>query len=152
MVKGKTYSPKQLSKKSRKFRSRYGYDRKLCYVYGLRDGFGKIRYVGQTRLDLESRLRWHFRAARTNKTPLHKWINGSFGIEIFMIDSNATWDVSEILWIAHYRSEGHDLVNVLRGGQDTLSAIQREKSKQRKAALCPDETRSTVKMKKAWED
>ena len=121
-----TYSPKQLSRKSKKFRRRHGYDRKLCYVYGLVDAYGKIGYVGQTRLDLESRLKWHFRDAAHGKTRLHKWLNRSHGVEIFMIDANATWDVSEILWIDRYRREGHELQNVLRGGSDTLHAVRRE--------------------------
>lgn len=120
------FSPKELSRKSRKFRARYGYDRKLCYVYGLMDGSGKIGYIGQTRLDLRKRLGWHFKDAAKNKTPLHRWINSSAGVEIFMIDSNATWDVSEILWIDRYRREGHALANVLRGGTDTVAAVKRE--------------------------
>ena len=120
------FSPKRLSRKSRKFRRKRGYDKKLCYVYGLVDGYGKIGYVGQTRLDLESRLKWHFKSAVNGKTRLHRWIRQSMGIEIFMIDANATWDVSEVLWIERYRREGHNLMNVLRGGGDTIHAVKRE--------------------------
>lgn len=119
-------SPQKLKRKSRKFRKKHGYDKSLCYVYGLRNSFGQIGYIGQTRLDLEKRLRWHFKASVDGKTRLHKWIRGSMGVEIFMIDSNATWDVSEILWIDRYRREGHDLMNVLRGGRDGLHAVKRE--------------------------
>ena len=120
------HSPHKLSKRSRNFRSKFDYDKKWCYVYGLRDQYGKVGYVGQTRLDLKSRLSWHMKAARKNQTPAHKWINSSAGIEIFMIDPRATWDVSEILWIDRYRREGHDLKNVLRGGTDSMDALRRE--------------------------
>lgn len=119
-------APNKLRRMSRKRRAKIGYDKKLCHVYGLRDAFGRIGYVGQTRIDLKRRLRLHFRDAEKGKTPVNKWINSTMGVEIFMIDSNATWDVSEILWIDRYRREGHDLCNVLRGGGDTIHAIKRE--------------------------
>lgn len=121
-----TLSPKELSRKSRKYRSRFGYDKKLCYVYGLRDSSGRVGYVGQTRTTLEKRLKRHFANAVGGKSKVHRWINGSMGVEIFMIDSNATWDVSEILWIDRYRREGHELANTVRGGSDTIHAMNRE--------------------------
>lgn len=118
-------TPKVLCRMSRKQRGKR-YDRKLCFVYGLIDGFGDIRYIGQTKSPLAKRLAYHFKDAKQGKTPLHKWIQSSPGIDIFLIDGNATWDVSEILYIDRFRREGHDLVNVLRGGADTIHAIRRE--------------------------
>ena len=105
-------------------------DRKFCYVYGLTDYTGKIFYVGQTRMLLEDRLAWHFKDARNPKTRVHKYMNSTMGVEIFMIDSNATWDVSEIIWIDRYRQRGHELLNVLRGGADTIHAVKRESTKE----------------------
>lgn len=122
------HSPHKLSKRSRNFRSKFDYDKKWCYVYGLIDQYGNVGYVGQTRHDLKTRLKWHFKAAKKNQTPCHKWINSSAGVDIFMIDSNATWDVSEILWIERYRQKGHKLANVLRGGSDTIHAARRERA------------------------
>lgn len=101
-------------------------DPQACKVYGLMDYRGRVGYVGQTRMSLEKRLEWHFHAAVKGKTRLHYWIRKSMGVEIFLIDGNATWDVSEILAIDRYRREGHELMNVLRGGSDSLAAVKRE--------------------------
>jgi GIY-YIG catalytic domain len=98
--------------------------RQHCSVYGLAAQDGRIRYIGQTRLDLDRRLRSHFKYANTHSTKLAKWINGSLGVHIVLIDDNATWNVSEILWIDHYRRNGADLVNVLRGGSDSVHALK----------------------------
>lgn len=116
--------PNKLRRMSRKSRGRY--DRKLCFVYGLIDGFGKVRYIGQTRTSLTKRLERHFADADSGNSPVCRWIRTTPGIQIFMIDSNATWDVSEILWIDRYKRDGHDLLNVVRGGGDTVHASRRE--------------------------
>lgn len=102
------------------------YDRKMCFVYGLIDGFGKVRYIGQTKTTLKRRLALHFKSAEKDNSPVCRWIRSTHGVEIFMIDSNATWDVSEILYIDQYRRAGHELLNVTRGGHDTIHAVQRE--------------------------
>lgn len=118
---------KRWQKKLRKARKPAKPDRKFCRVYGLMDYTGKIRYIGQTRCTLESRLKLHFEEASKNPKPaLAQWLNGTYNVEIVMIDDNATWDVSEILWIDRYKRDGADLLNVLRGGGDTLHAVKRE--------------------------
>lgn len=111
---------------SRKKRARHGYDKRKCFVYGLIDGYGAIRYIGQTRSDLQRRLALHLKDCRKSDSPVNVWLRGALDVNIFMIDSNATWDVSEILYIDRYRREGHELTNVLRGGSDTLDAVKRE--------------------------
>lgn len=116
--------PNKLRRMSRKKRGRY--DRKLCFVYGLLDATGQIRYVGQTRTSLAKRLERHFTDALKANSPVCKWLRQTRDVQIFMIDSNATWDVSEILWIDRYRRDGHDLLNVVRGGTDTVHAVKRE--------------------------
>jgi hypothetical protein len=107
-------------------------DKKFCFVYGLTDYTGRVFYIGQTRTILADRLAWHFKDARNPKTPVHKYINSTMGVEIFLIDSNATWDVSEIIWIDRYRQNGHELLNVLRGVSDTIHAVKRESTKLRR--------------------
>jgi hypothetical protein len=116
--------PKKLRRMSRKKRGRY--DRKLCFVYGLLDATGQIRYIGQTRTSLAKRLERHFADAPKGSSPVCKWLRQARDVQIFMIDSNATWDVSEILWIDRYRRGGHELLNVVRGGTDTVHAVMRE--------------------------
>lgn len=120
-------SPNKLKRKSRKFRGKR-YDKKLCFVYGLIDAYGRVGYIGQTRTSLAKRLKYHFKDAANGKTEVHKWIQSTHGVDIFMVDSNATWDVSEILYIDRYRRAGHNLTNMVRGGSDTIHAVQRETS------------------------
>ena len=117
---------KTLRKMSRKWRRNYGYDKGKCFVYGLMDGYGSIRYIGQTRNALDVRLKHHRKDCWKSSSTVSLWLRGALDVEIFMIDSNATWDVSEILYIDRYRREGHDLTNILRGGADTFSAAKRE--------------------------
>jgi hypothetical protein len=125
-----TLSRKAWRRKKRKL------DKKFCLVYALQDSQGNIRYIGQTRLLLRDRLKWFYKAigrkkrANQRMSPVEKWIDHLLMYEIYpqmiLLDGNATWDVSEILWIERYRVKGAQLLNVLRGGNDTLRAIQRE--------------------------
>lgn len=100
----------------------------LCIVYGLAGADGVVRYVGQTRTDLETRLNYHKRNAFTGGgSPCAHWIAENKGdITITALDDNATWNVSEILIIDSYRRKGHHLWNVTRGGDDTLADVKRE--------------------------
>jgi hypothetical protein len=52
-------------------------------------------------------------------SPIDKWIAEGNDFEIKMIDSSATWDVSEIIYIDRFRQAGSVLLNVVRGGRDT---------------------------------
>jgi hypothetical protein len=128
MGSGCTKGDKRAHRKLRK-----GQGKQFCFVYGLAGQDGRIRYIGQTRLTLGARLKWHFKSAINGKSPVCKWINRTMGVEIILIDGNATWDVSEILWIDRYRREGHDLVNVLRGGTDSVFALRRTQVRKRRA-------------------
>lgn len=111
-------------------------DKKLCTIYGLYDSSGTLRYIGQTRNILRDRAK-HFqksieRAIRTGNrlSRVELWIKNCYEngkkIEIRPIDENATWDISEIIYIDRARNSGADLLNVLRGGNDTLHALHRE--------------------------
>lgn len=52
--------------------------------------------------------------------PVEKWLyENNFNVQILSIDKNATWDVSEIIYIDRARQHGVNLLNVLRGGRDT---------------------------------
>lgn len=99
-----------------------------CIVYCLMGPDEEVRYVGQTRAELKTRLDFHKRSAFTTGTsPCAKWIRENGGnITIAALDSNATWNVSEILWIDRFRRAGHHLWNVTRGGDDTISDVRRE--------------------------
>lgn len=95
-----------------------------CFVYALTDEAGAIRYVGQTRQPLQDRLRWHHRRARPDGAPVQRWLCDAKPT-IVMLDRTATWDVSEILWIEKLRRAGERLLNVTRGGNDTIHELAR---------------------------
>lgn len=95
--------------------------KRACFVYGLRLS-GKVYYVGQTRCALPVRLKFHNRSARPNGSPVQRWLLDCWplleGVEIFMLEENAVWDVDEIIWIERMRQKGEPLLNVKRGGKD----------------------------------
>lgn len=101
-----------------------------CIVYCLMDQNGAVRYIGQTRSDLESRFSFHKKSAFTGASPVSMWLAGELmakrEVSISEIDGNATWNVSEILWIERHRQQGIDLLNVTRGGPDTVFDMRRE--------------------------
>lgn len=97
-----------------------------CTVYGLYDVSGNLRYIGQTHCSLYKRLKY-FRKQINGKhytgkhlSPVELWISDCYTREdpviIRAIDCNATWDVSEIIYIERARAAGAELLNVLPGG------------------------------------
>lgn len=100
----------------------------FCVVYGLYDHKDELRYIGQTRMILSDRFAYFYKTidrkirAGIRLSPVEKWIDEAafFGMEINIkpIDENATWDVSEIIYIDRHRIAGANLLNVTRGGCD----------------------------------
>lgn len=111
-----------------------------CSVYGLAliHDPNVIRYVGQTRNKIETRLKYHLAGMRKmfgrpdindmKPTALQEWL-WSYQGYVFpvLLEAKATWDVSEILWIADLRRKGYPLLNVLDGGSDTRDDYRRRK-------------------------
>ncbi len=121
--------------KKKNFRRRM--KRQKCTVYGLYDGSGQLQYIGQTRIKLNKRLKWYrtqinrYHRNGWKLTPVLAWISDcryrEDPVVIKAIDTNATWDVSEIIYIERARQAGCQLLNVLRGGSDTPYDFIREK-------------------------
>src|SRR5271157_3269028 len=94
-------------------------------IYGLwsrRDGYKKIRYIGQTTQSLAKRLDSHIHCTKPAKhRHLYHWIraclDSGFSIEITTLKTNAVWNQSEIDAIACARAFGWDLVNLTIGGE-----------------------------------
>lgn len=113
-------SNKDLQRRNR--RHRKALTKTGCTVYGLRaKSDGVTMYVGQTRCLLEKRLRFHVRKLSGGKTNLYKWwrwrIQEGDAVEIFALDEQAIWDVSEIIWIERLRAHGNPLTNMTLGGR-----------------------------------
>lgn len=90
-----------------------------CFVYGLFDG-EECFYVGQTRLLLDERLRWHLKdvqkrleTGRTLSPAQRKIASMGSSPRIEMVDEFGVWDISEAVWIDRYLTKGHPLLNVL---------------------------------------
>lgn len=109
-----------------------------CVVYGLYDCEGSLRYIGQTRQLLSERLRWFYKQVRRSRdreihlTPVEIWVEEcamhEIPIRIDAIDPDATWDISEIIHIDRAKQAGVKLLNVLRGGNDSVDNMRRSKS------------------------
>ena len=106
-------------KKARRRKNGTGRGKTWCRVYAIRDHVGRTVYIGQTRLKIEGRMRWH----RKNKdTRICQWMRAENEagrpFSVVVLDENATWDVSEIILIERARAAGEPLLNQTRGGKD----------------------------------
>lgn len=130
-------SKKNDRRNHRRLRKRMG--RSFCMVYGLAGPDGKVRYIGQTRQTPSDRLDWYYRGInnpRKRTSPVQRWFEHILRLghepQLIVIDSNATWDVSEIIYIERYRASCHELLNVTRGGLDGVGNIRREERGKRR--------------------
>ena len=116
---------KRISQKQRQWRKKTFHHKSDCVVYVVTDDEGQIRYCGQSRCLPEMKRMWIEKGARKNPhTPFHRWfldyIKTGRKWKIKIVDANATWDVSEVIWIERLRQSGCPLLNVLRGGRDVI--------------------------------
>lgn len=99
---------------------------KNVVIYGLcSNENGKIRYVGQTTQNPNKRLDSHLHPnVEGKKRRIWKWIQSvkrkGFSISMVTLQENATWNVSEMRWIAWFKDQGVDLVNHTAGGDGCL--------------------------------
>jgi hypothetical protein len=119
---------------------------RTCIIYGLVSSEnGLIRYVGQTTVNIERRVRQHIKNSLRVKATTHKdaWIKkvirDGFSIEYTILQENAIWNIDEVKWISKLKSDGFCLVNSTSGGEGSLNA--------------PKELRERISLsvKKIWE-
>lgn len=90
-------------------------------VYGLCDPITfEMRYVGQTRRDLEIRLREHIKHSIVGRTHRDSWIR-SLGIPPMIVELERVTlpelDATEIKWVKQLKESGHRLTNHTDGGR-----------------------------------
>lgn len=90
-------------------------------IYGLCDPTTfEMRYAGQTRRELDVRLREHIKHAIAGRTHRDAWIRSlkvpPLIIQLEVVSSRQDLDQAEIAWIKRLRSEGHQLTNHTDGG------------------------------------
>lgn len=128
-----------------------------CIVYGLSasDEPDRIRYIGQTTLPMDQRLKLHISAAKKARTPVARWIKAHMdrGLEIAatIIKADAVWSEDEISIIAEYRAK-QELLNVADGGEGApgtkRSEVFRAKlSARRKGVPIADEVKAAISAK-----
>lgn len=98
---------------------------KITAIYALVEWPSQApRYVGKTTQYIVDRRKAHIREAQRGGTrPVHYWLrkrlaSGCVAIKLIEhVPSNGDWAARERYWIARYRAEGHDLLNLTSGGE-----------------------------------
>lgn len=124
----------------------------MSCIYGIINSEGVIRYIGKTIHTAEKRLKHHLKDAKYGCTyRLHKWLRSiDYVPDVIILEHNPiNLEVSEIAWIALYRSLKYDLTNHTVGGdglragsKHTPEAI--EKLRKTKAERSPEAIRRTA--------
>lgn len=92
-------------------------------IYCFEEHDGEVRYVGKTTQYLIDRRKAHLRPSVINgKLPVNRWLKkrrASCGFVTRLIEHvppGGDWAARERHWIAHYRQDGHRLLNLTDGG------------------------------------
>lgn len=95
---------------------------RLFRIYALHSGDLRYRYVGQTSVSVQLRLKRHRdKVAEGSSAPVHTWMR-SVGptnvciIELEVCDENNA-DNREVFWVTSLLDIGHDLMNATHGGR-----------------------------------
>jgi hypothetical protein len=131
----------------------------LCSVYGLYSSEdGEVRYIGQTKQPLASRLTQHLAEAHRSKgnSRAHRWIkkavSNGFTIGIQLIEANCQWNEAERRWIAVYRAKFPGIMTNLSDGGcgyagkrslETRAKMRGPKSEAHKAKMRKKKTAET---------
>ena len=107
-------SNKKTKQKHKLLKKREGWTKTSCIVYVLRCPVTRdIRYVGQTRLSAEVRLKWHIKNSKKRSAPVSRWIKSlEYAPIIEIVDSKAVWDITEAVVIDRLIKNNHKLLNV----------------------------------------
>jgi hypothetical protein len=115
-------------------------DKKIVYIYALRDPrTDEIRYVGKT-IDMDWRLRCHKMCRAANKH-LNSWIKILLNLglepkmEIIKETTPEEWAKDELLWIKEMKAKGCDLINIREGGEGPTGWTQLSEETKRKISL-----------------
>lgn len=106
---------------------------KETYIYKISDELGNVRYIGKSN-NPRRRLYQHI----NDKSNLHKfnWLNSIIKrgskpiIEIIEKVSVDIWQEREIHWIAKFKEDGFDLINLTLGGEGGNGMKHTEESRQ----------------------
>jgi hypothetical protein len=123
----------------------------LCSIYGLcSTKNGVIRYIGQTKQPLQSRLTQHLAEAARSRgnSRCHRWIrkelSAGHSIEIRLIEDGCAWDEAEKRWIEIYRQKHPGIMTNLSSGgcgyagprsDETRLRMSKPKSESHKAKM-----------------
>ena len=93
-------------------------------IYCFAEHDGEVRYVGKTSNYLVERRKQHLSPSNLKKhRPICRWLkkrragDGFVTRLIEYVPQSGDWAARERYWIAHYRKEGHRLLNLTDGGE-----------------------------------
>lgn len=93
-------------------------------IYALCEEDGSPRYVGKTDYYLHVRHKAHLRAAGKARLPVHRWLckrvaagRRSVIRLLEYVPAGGDWAAAERRWVAAYRADGCDLLNLTDGGE-----------------------------------
>lgn len=97
----------------------------LVAIYALCEPDWRPRYVGKTVRYLHERHKQHITAAKREnpKLPVHRWMKkkiatgAALAIKLLEYARAGDWIARESFWISKFREEGHELLNLTRGGE-----------------------------------
>jgi hypothetical protein len=91
-------------------------------IYGLCGSNGEIRYIGQTKCALATRLAGHVSSAKVGRdTPRKAWVreqHSAGNLQIVMLSTADDADAAEAAAITEWRGKGHALFNISPGGRE----------------------------------
>lgn len=131
-------------------------------VYALTDETGAIRYIGSTARRLSIRRAWHIGVAkRGSRIPVAVWITEMLkrgrrpGIQRIAETNSAELAASiEAAWIAHFREQGDQLLNVCDRAYVPTIAHRRAISNALRGRMASRSTRyrMAVAQRQAWRE
>lgn len=105
-------------------------------IYALCEEDGSPRYVGKTVYYLHVRHKAHLRDARKARLPVHRWLHkrvqGGHRAVIRLLEyvpAGQDWEAAERRWIAAYRADGCDLLNLTEGGEGQAGLAKSESAR-----------------------
>jgi hypothetical protein len=127
-------------------------------VYGLHDGDGRVRHVGYTTMRLNHRLNAYRATAKEgNPSPVHAWIRENGGhVEAIVLEEcadRAALHEAEARWVARFRAEQPDLLNVAAGGAGApdhpITERMREVGRANRGRVFSEESKAKMRAAKA---
>lgn len=112
----------------------------MVNIYGLLNSkTNELRYVGQTKYDIVTRLKGHIKDSKRYHYSVSNWIKGLIKLgqkpKVILLEiTNDAWEESEKFWIAYAKFLGCNLLNHTEGG-DSVKGFRLTKETKEKLRI-----------------